>query len=256
MTSLDSTEPLDPKAFSFFKGINDPGKNGILTTPVTNGLPAGVYRISSITAAANHQEAIGPVAQRGSFNDAIYVRSTLSCGGQDDANRLSLQITVTDGGQNSTSDPSSPPVDSTSSTVLPTSVSSSVLSTPPDVSSTASPPVSTGNGGKNNDGKNDGSSSSEPPVPTSTGEKNNDGKNNDASSSEPPVSTSTGGKNGNKEGEPTSSTPPATPTPTEGNDKTDAKDPAVPSSAAPPDSTSNGDNGPNYKRMHRRSRLA
>lgn len=85
MPSLDATGPLDPKVFSFFKGLNTVATNGVLTTTVTNGLPAGFYRISSIVAAANHQECLGPVAQRGSFNDAIYVRGTLSYNGQDDA---------------------------------------------------------------------------------------------------------------------------------------------------------------------------
>ena len=88
MTSLDSTDTLDPKVFAFFKGLNDAGNNGVLSTDVAKGLPAGVYRISSIIAAANHQEALGPVAQRGSFNDVIYVRSNLSCHGQRGADSL------------------------------------------------------------------------------------------------------------------------------------------------------------------------
>lgn len=77
MDSLDSTQPLDPKAFSFFKGLNTVADNGVLSVDVTGGLPAGVYRISSIVAAGNHQEATGPVAQRGSFNDAVYVSGIL-----------------------------------------------------------------------------------------------------------------------------------------------------------------------------------
>ncbi|KAF9784692.1 hypothetical protein BJ322DRAFT_991980, partial [Thelephora terrestris] len=73
MQSLDSTQPLDPKVFAFFKGVNTVAdSNGVLTVTVTNGLPPGVYRISSINAAANHQEVTGPIAQHGSFNDAIY----------------------------------------------------------------------------------------------------------------------------------------------------------------------------------------
>lgn len=90
MTSLDSTNPLDPKVFSFFKGLNDVANNGVLSTTVTNGLPAGVYRISSVNAAANHQEVTGPVAQHGSFNDAVYVSSTLAYDDRDDPNYLSL----------------------------------------------------------------------------------------------------------------------------------------------------------------------
>jgi hypothetical protein len=264
MTSLDSTDTLDPKVFAFFKGLNDAGNNGVLSTDVVKGLPAGVYRISSIIAAANHQEASGPVAQRGSFNDVIY-------------------ITVANGGQGSKADP---PTDVPSS-VLSSSLSSPAVSPtssiPPDVSSTTSPPLPTGTDGKDNDGKNDDgknndgnndrASSSEPPAPTGNGKnddgknngkdgdgKNDDGNNDGASSSEPPVPTNDGGKNGNKGGDPASSSPPSpTPTPTEGNDKTNTEDPAVPSSAAPPDSTSKGDKDPqggNSKRMNRRSNLA
>lgn len=72
--SLDSTQPTDPTVFAFFKGLNGVAKNGQLTADVTSGLPAGVYRLSSITTAANHQGAIVPVAQRGSVDDAVYVR--------------------------------------------------------------------------------------------------------------------------------------------------------------------------------------
>lgn len=53
--SLASTAPLDPSKFSFFKGLNVPDVKGVLTADVTNGLPAGVYRLSSINSASNHQ---------------------------------------------------------------------------------------------------------------------------------------------------------------------------------------------------------
>lgn len=85
MQSLDSTQPLDPQVFAFFKGLNNVANNGVLTATVTNGLPAGVYRISSINAANNHQEAVGPIAQHGSFNDVVYVRGNILYNDQDDA---------------------------------------------------------------------------------------------------------------------------------------------------------------------------
>lgn len=72
--SLDSTQPTNPRVFAFFKGLNAAAANGKLTADVTKGLPAGVYRISSITAASNHQAVLMPVAQRGSVDDAVYVR--------------------------------------------------------------------------------------------------------------------------------------------------------------------------------------
>lgn len=270
MASLDSTQPLDPKVFAFFKGLNGVANNGVLTATVTNGLPPGFYRISSISAAGNHQEAIGPVAQRGSFNDVVY-------------------ITVTQGGKNSNANsvPSSsvPPVNSTSSTVLPTSVSSDVLSSSvlsPAVSSTSpvvSPSDDGGKGGKDSktpptdslpvstSSSPDVSPTAPPPAPTGTdgkngGGKNNDGKNDNASPSDSPTPSSTGGKNGGKDDNPTSTPLPDTPTPTAGNDKPDTKDPVVSSSSALPDPTpkggkdSQGGNGRNSKRMHKRSHLA
>jgi hypothetical protein len=130
MSSLDSTSPLDPKVFAFFKGLNTAAINGVLSVVVTNGLAPGCYRVTSIAAASNHQEALGPIAQRGSFNDAVY-------------------FTVTDGGQNPQAQPpSSLPIDSTSSTVLPTSVSSSISSSPPVPTSTGGPQGGNGTNSK------------------------------------------------------------------------------------------------------------
>ncbi|KAF4572519.1 hypothetical protein EYR36_007026 [Pleurotus pulmonarius] len=74
--SLTSTQVTNPKQFAFFKGLNAAAQGGILTADVTNGLPAGVYRLSSINSAANHQPAIAPVAQHGSLDDAIYFTVT------------------------------------------------------------------------------------------------------------------------------------------------------------------------------------
>ncbi|KZT41284.1 hypothetical protein SISSUDRAFT_353536 [Sistotremastrum suecicum HHB10207 ss-3] len=70
--SLDSTQPLDPTVFAFFKGLNGVAQNGILTADVTAGLPAGFYRLSSINTAANHQPALVAVAQHGNLDDAVY----------------------------------------------------------------------------------------------------------------------------------------------------------------------------------------
>jgi hypothetical protein len=60
----------DPKIFAFFKGINDNGDgNGLLSAEVTGGLPAGNYRVCSMTSASNHQPVIMAVAQRGAQDD-------------------------------------------------------------------------------------------------------------------------------------------------------------------------------------------
>lgn len=43
--SLTSTTVTDPTKFAFFKGLNDPAQNGILSATVPGGLPAGVYKV-------------------------------------------------------------------------------------------------------------------------------------------------------------------------------------------------------------------
>ncbi len=46
--ALDTTEIPNPELFAFFKGLNDPDVNGVLSAAVTAGLPAGVYRFCSV----------------------------------------------------------------------------------------------------------------------------------------------------------------------------------------------------------------
>ena len=72
LDSLNQTTPTDPTKFAFFKGINGAAVNGIVTADVTDGLPAGVYRMASINAAANHQPVLVAIAQHGSLDDMIY----------------------------------------------------------------------------------------------------------------------------------------------------------------------------------------
>ncbi|KAG9243095.1 hypothetical protein BJ878DRAFT_424415, partial [Calycina marina] len=68
--SLNPTTAPDPTKFAFFKGINDAGNGeGLLQATVTGGLPAGNYRVCTITSAANHQPVLMPVAQRGTADD-------------------------------------------------------------------------------------------------------------------------------------------------------------------------------------------
>jgi len=76
ISSLESTTPSDPKKFAFFKGLNAAAVGGKLTAVVTDGLAAGVYKLSSINTAANHQPVIVPIAQHGSLDDAIYFTVT------------------------------------------------------------------------------------------------------------------------------------------------------------------------------------
>ncbi|KAF8919927.1 hypothetical protein CPB85DRAFT_1212143 [Mucidula mucida] len=74
--SLDQKTPTNPKNFAFFKGVNGKAVNGVVTADVTNGLPAGVYRLCSINSSSNHQPVIVPVAQHGSLDDCVYFTST------------------------------------------------------------------------------------------------------------------------------------------------------------------------------------
>ena len=73
MPSLDTTQPLDPNDFDFFKGLNAPAADGILSADVLTGLPAGDYRICSINSSTNHQPCLVNIAQHGSLDDCSYV---------------------------------------------------------------------------------------------------------------------------------------------------------------------------------------
>ncbi len=79
--TMNPTQPLDATQFAFFKGINDAGNGqGLLTTPVTGGLPVGCYRLCTMSSASNHQPVLMPVAQRGSQEDCRYFSVGGACG--------------------------------------------------------------------------------------------------------------------------------------------------------------------------------
>ena len=62
--SLTPKVAPDPTIFAFFKGINDAGDgSGGLKATVTGGLPAGNYRVCTMSSASNHQPVLMPVAQ-------------------------------------------------------------------------------------------------------------------------------------------------------------------------------------------------
>jgi len=73
--SFTSTTPLDSTVFAFFKGVNGAAKNGVVSEPVANGLPAGTYRLCSMNTDANHTPCLVAVAQHGSLDDCVYVSS-------------------------------------------------------------------------------------------------------------------------------------------------------------------------------------
>lgn len=68
--NIATTTPPDPKTFAFFKGVDDAGDGkGGLSAAVAGGLPAGAYRVCTMTSASNHQPVLMPVAQRGAQDD-------------------------------------------------------------------------------------------------------------------------------------------------------------------------------------------
>ena len=78
LNSITSTVPSDPSTFVFFAGINTPADGqGNLSVNVTGGLPAGIYKLSSINSSANHAPVLVAVAQHGSLDDQVYVGVTL-----------------------------------------------------------------------------------------------------------------------------------------------------------------------------------
>ncbi|KAH9811972.1 hypothetical protein DFH28DRAFT_1031774 [Melampsora americana] len=73
ISALNSTNTVNPNKFTFFKGIDTSvGKDNTSTIVVTNGIPSGFYRLSTMLSAANHQPVLSGVAQRGSFDDVVY----------------------------------------------------------------------------------------------------------------------------------------------------------------------------------------
>lgn len=75
LTSVAQIEPTNPSLFAFFKGVSQAssGANGLFEVNVTGGLPLGIYRLSSIVSAANHQPVLTPLSTRGAIDDTVYV---------------------------------------------------------------------------------------------------------------------------------------------------------------------------------------
>ncbi|TDL18257.1 hypothetical protein BD410DRAFT_728771 [Rickenella mellea] len=74
LTGIKQVTPTSPGSFVFFKGVNTPAPNGILSVPVVGGIDTGFYRLSSINTAANHQPVLVAVAQHGALDDTVYMR--------------------------------------------------------------------------------------------------------------------------------------------------------------------------------------
>ena len=79
LNSVTSTDASDPSNFVFFISVNAAADGeGNVTANVTNGLPAGVYKISSINTSANHVPVLVAVAHHGTLDDQVYVRASAS----------------------------------------------------------------------------------------------------------------------------------------------------------------------------------
>ena len=78
LSSVTSTDPSDPSKFVFFKGVNTAAdRDGNVSINMTGGLPAGVYKLSSINSSSNHAPVLVAVAQHGTLDDQVYVRVRL-----------------------------------------------------------------------------------------------------------------------------------------------------------------------------------
>lgn len=66
-----STTPPNPEEFAWFAGVKEKAVDGVLSAKVAGGLPAGVYRLCTLVAAANHQPVMMPTAQRGAQDDCV-----------------------------------------------------------------------------------------------------------------------------------------------------------------------------------------
>jgi hypothetical protein len=75
LDSLNSTAVNDVRTFAFFKIVTDVNANGLVNVSVPKGLPEGFYRVFASVHASNYQPVLSPIAQRGSLNDAAYVRT-------------------------------------------------------------------------------------------------------------------------------------------------------------------------------------
>ncbi|CAG8600988.1 1182_t:CDS:1, partial [Racocetra fulgida] len=67
------TDVPNSKTFVFFEGLNDAFTDGVFTQEVSGGLPAGRYRICTLSSTFTHQPVIMPVAKRGAQDDCIRI---------------------------------------------------------------------------------------------------------------------------------------------------------------------------------------
>jgi predicted PolB exonuclease-like 3'-5' exonuclease len=100
LSSVSSTDLSDPSQFVSFIGVDTAAdREGNVSANVTNGLPVGTYKLSSINSSANHAPVLVAVAQHGTLDDQIYVRVSLYTATYLDSTFLGLQFFVTSNGK-------------------------------------------------------------------------------------------------------------------------------------------------------------
>jgi transcription initiation factor TFIID subunit 15 len=146
--SIATTTPPDAGTFAFFKGINDAGDgNGGLNATVTGGLPAGAYRVCTMTSASNHQPVTMPVSRR-SVNRYLLlmvVSQLAQRGAQDDCNKF----TVTDGGASTGNNTTTSTGDNTATSTS----SNTATSTGKNTATSSNNSSSTASGNQNGGGR-------------------------------------------------------------------------------------------------------
>jgi hypothetical protein len=100
ISSVSSTDVSDPSNFVYFSAVNTAAdSDGNVSVNVTNGLPAGTYKLSSINSSANHAPVLVAIAQHGALDDQVYVSVSLCVGTSFDTTFLGLQFFVTGNGK-------------------------------------------------------------------------------------------------------------------------------------------------------------
>jgi hypothetical protein len=71
--ALDSVGPTDPTKFAFFRNTAPSTAQDQMVVDVEDGLPPGVYRLTSMLRTTNSAPVLSPIEAHGSSNDIVYV---------------------------------------------------------------------------------------------------------------------------------------------------------------------------------------
>ncbi|KAL0069329.1 hypothetical protein AAF712_003694 [Marasmius tenuissimus] len=72
LETLNQTVPTNPTRFDLYNATLELFTDGFHGFNVSKGLPAGFYRLSSVTTDANHHLIVAPLLQYGAIDDAVY----------------------------------------------------------------------------------------------------------------------------------------------------------------------------------------